>query len=492
MPRRTEGWGLRQDRRTGNYFVRWRWGGKRYERSTRTPDRSEAQRRAARIVDDVNDGRVRRSADHRAGRPLGGIGLEALVCAWLEAMEGERKASTVELWTRYAAAHWLPYFGDDAGALTDAAKLGGYVAHRLRHVTASTVRGECSALRSFLGWCARPEVGHLDEAPIVPGPPKGAQGKTACRKVRVDLTAAQVEAIIGELPERLRTGAPCRAFFRVMWETGLRRGTMFALETPGDYRVGAMTLRVRAEVDKSAFGRELPLTSSARAALDSLAPKRGVIFARSDFRHQLAKAARAAGIEPHLAGHVSHHDFRHARTTHLIDEGAPLTGVAFLVGHRRVTTTDRYAHASTRAARVALDAVSGGGLGGESIGDTPETQKPAEVAGLENVMISTVCGREDSNLHKISLTRSLVSCVEPKTPGFGGFVGSARTNTGPPGPLTGGRPPIETELARVARRFVAALENGDVHTRARGMDLVDALADWFAVDAADDNAEGVA
>lgn len=71
-------------------------------------------------------------------------------------------------------------------------------------------------------------------------------------------------------------------------------------------------------------------------------------------RAQLARAAAKAGLPKHLAGKVSHHDFRHARTTALLDRSASLTGVAYLVGHRRVTTTDTYAHAGARAAAEAL------------------------------------------------------------------------------------------------------------------------------------------
>ena len=42
------------------------------------------------------------------------------------------------------------------------------------------------------------------------------------------------------------------------------------LEAPGDYHRGADELVIRDAVDKAAYGRILPLTAAARAALDEV------------------------------------------------------------------------------------------------------------------------------------------------------------------------------------------------------------------------------
>lgn len=136
--------------------------------------------------------------------------------------------------------------------------------------------------------------------------------------------------MLAALPVRSpRSGYPVRAFFRVMWETGLRRGTLWRLTAPGDYRVGSALLHVRAEADKARYERPLPLAARAREELDAVCPDEGPIFRESDMRHHLAKAGKAIGLAPELVGHLSNHDFRHSRTTHLLDEGGSLTGVAY-------------------------------------------------------------------------------------------------------------------------------------------------------------------
>ncbi len=166
-----------------------------------------------------------------------------------------------------------------------------YQRKRMREVARSTVTKELSALRGFLAWCKR--GGFIDALPDVKSPPKGARGRPVekGKKVRVHLSPAEVEAIVANLPARTKKGLRPRAFYALMAETSLRKGTLERLEAPGDYRLGRQSLRIRDEIDKARFGRELPLTPRAREILDEIVPEEGLLFGVHSYRRVLEQAA---------------------------------------------------------------------------------------------------------------------------------------------------------------------------------------------------------
>lgn len=354
MARSPEGWTLHTDERHGTIYVRFRHRGHRYNLTTRTRDPVEAAARAPLIYADVIAGR-RRLAMPTPAAPR--QSLEVLFAEWVASLEGTLDKTTCSQYELYAFTHWLPHFRALGAVSTP--MCAEYNRVRLRKVRRRTLLKELSALRGFLDWCV--EQGHLleDQLPRVVSPKQNVTGTPDTRrrhKARaVELAPAEVERILAELPERGgRKGSRPRAFFTVMYETTLRRASLAELHAPTDYRAGAAVLRIRDEADKSRFGRELPLTSRAREALDAVCPEVGRLFPSTRLERQLKAAAVRAGVDAERAERISNHDLRHARTTHLLERTQNLEGVAYMAGHKAITTTNRYAHPSKRAAEEVL------------------------------------------------------------------------------------------------------------------------------------------
>ena len=292
--------------------------------------------------------------------------------AWLESLENTHAESTAGLWEIYVR-HFLETFTTIADFTP--AKIGDYMRRRLGLALRTTVKKELSALRHFLRWAKEQE--YIAAPPDVPAVPKSALGtRTGTRKAEHLAVPPDVaQAVLGALPEWSSQRHPdrfrVRAYFCVLWETGLRPSTVQRLRVPEHYRAGATHLAIADEIDKARFGRKLPLTDAARAALDGACPESGPLFGEHDWRGFLEKAAAKANVDPSIAEVLSPYDLRHGRTTHLVEETGNLVGVAFLVGHLQVTTTNGYVHPTERAARAVLDrcgensgerVVRGGGL----------------------------------------------------------------------------------------------------------------------------------
>jgi integrase len=320
------------------------------EVATGSGDLEEASRRAGGIYAEYHSGA--RHARLKATDPRASVA--AVAAHWLADVESELDSGTLDTMLVYVR-HFERFFRT-MGSITDAA-CARFGRERLAHVKRQTVQKELNALKRFLRWCA--EQGILTRAPVVPSPPRRAFGTPFEKRRRskpTPLTPTEATAIIDALPEWSRSKKcerfPVKARFRLAWETALRPRTVSQLSVPENFVRGSRVLVITDEIDKVRFGRELPLTEPAREAIESVCPERGLIFGDHDYRDQLQKAARAT-LPPEKAATFAAYDLRHARATQWAESGN-LVGVAYLLGHKQVTTTNKYARPNRMAAEKVL------------------------------------------------------------------------------------------------------------------------------------------
>ena len=149
-----------------------------------------------------------------------------------------------------------------------------------------------------------------------------------------------------------------RALFEILYGSGLRVGEVEAIRRPAlDERPG--WIRVLGKGQKE---RLVPMTDSALEALKEYLEARppvadpDLVFvgyrgspltSRSIARILAKNLLRAAMLSPQWIDenrHASPHALRHSFATHLLSAGADLRSIQELLGHSRLSTTQRYTH----------------------------------------------------------------------------------------------------------------------------------------------------
>lgn len=148
-------------------------------------------------------------------------------------------------------------------------------------------------------------------------------------------------------------------FAKLCYLAGLRPGEALSLRWSAvDFETGTLTIRTSGRRDRTKSDREriLPLTTELREHLLSLPhggeKDRVLRIPYITVRRFFERVRRELGIEG------SAHKLRHSFATHLLQTGAAdLREVQYLLGHAKLTTTQKYTHVDQDALRRKLDAV---------------------------------------------------------------------------------------------------------------------------------------
>lgn len=225
-------------------------------------------------------------------------------------------------------------------ACVDARLIRAYLARLHAHrLDPATVGRKLAALRSWFRFLVRRGVLPRNPALEIRGP---RLGRKLASFLPIDEAAALVDA-------KGASGRD-RAILELLYATGLRVSELVGLEVDDVDRC-ERTVRV---LGKGRKERIVPFGARAAAALDAYldgdARSRGPLFVnrrggrlgvRSVF-DVVRRRARQVG----LPRRVSPHTLRHTFATHLLDGGADLRMIQELLGHSRLSTTQRYTHVS--------------------------------------------------------------------------------------------------------------------------------------------------
>ena len=216
------------------------------------------------------------------------------------------------------------------------------------NLTTVSIRRKLAAVRSLLRFLLREGVVQKNVARLVRTP---KAPKTLPRVPTEEQTNALLDAVAAGKMER---PFPKRdlAIFELLYGCGLRISELCGLNLE-DFDLQSRWVRVRGKGKKE---RQTPYGGKAAAALEQYLGERQAaagetaLFVNCNGRRLTDRGARGivAFYARFLAGDASlhPHSFRHAFATHLLSAGADLRSIQELLGHARLSTTQKYTQVS--------------------------------------------------------------------------------------------------------------------------------------------------
>jgi integrase/recombinase XerC len=274
--------------------------------------------------------------------------MDAAVGSFLEYLGVERGASPHTL-RSYAAdlTEFTCFLADERiGGLpeADTRAVRAYVARlHQRRLSKATIARKLAAVRSCFRFLARRGALPANPARQVRSPRLG-------RRLPSFLPVDEATVLLNAPPEPSAAGARDRALLELLYASGLRVAEGCGLDLD-DVDEARRTVRVVGKGDKE---RVVPVGETALEALAAhlamRGRRRGPLFLNARggrltprSAHRIVRArARQAGIDQR----VTPHTLRHSFATHMLGAGADLRLIQELLGHSRLSTTQRYTHVS--------------------------------------------------------------------------------------------------------------------------------------------------
>lgn len=243
------------------------------------------------------------------------------------------------------------YIGQRDLKAVDHVAIRGFLSHLYaKGLGKTSVARSLAALRSLYRWMAQEGMVQQNPAALVSTPklPKKLPRVPTIEEMNTILDCKMPEA--ASFPER------DHLLFELLYGCGIRNSELVGINLD-DIRLSNEAILIRGKGKKE---RYVPFGDSVKSALAAYLPVRqkllrknlpallvnqrgGRLTTRSVGRI-IKKVAVAKGLSPD----VHPHTLRHAFGTHMLEEGADLRAIQEMLGHERLSTTQRYTQLSMK------------------------------------------------------------------------------------------------------------------------------------------------
>jgi len=280
--------------------------------------------------------------------------VEKAVDQFLRALQ-ERNASPH---TRKAYAgdldNFAAYVGPRNWRSIDHVTIRGFLSHLYeKGLSKTSVARSLAAVRSLYRWLAQEGVVEQNPAALVSTP------KLPKKLPRVPTIEEMNKVLDERMPEVAAFPERDKLMFELLYGCGIRNSELVGINLD-DIRLSAEAILIRGKGKKE---RYVPFGDSVKQALAAYLPQRRQLLGASKKNSEallinqrggrvttrsvgriVKKIAVAKGLPPD----VHPHTLRHAFGTHMLEEGADLRAIQEMLGHERLSTTQRYTQLSMK------------------------------------------------------------------------------------------------------------------------------------------------
>ena len=246
------------------------------------------------------------------------------------------------------------FIGPASWGASDHLRIRGFLSHLYqRGLSKTSVARALAAVRSLYRWLAREGVVEQNPAALVATP------KLPKKLPRVPTIEEMNFVLDGQVPETTAFPERDQLLLELLYGCGIRNSELVGINLD-DISMANEAILIRGKGKKQRF---VPFGDSARSALSAYLPvrrdlltskkqhtaalllnRRGGRLTTRSVGRIVKKIAMAKGLSPD----VHPHTLRHAFGTHMLEEGADLRAIQELLGHERLSTTQRYTQLSMK------------------------------------------------------------------------------------------------------------------------------------------------
>ena len=217
----------------------------------------------------------------------------------------------------------------------------------------TSVARSLAAVRSLYRWLAQEGIVEQNPAALVSTP------KLPKRLPRVPTVEEMNSVLDGKMPDIASFPERDRLMLELLYGCGIRNSELVGINVD-DVRVSGEAILIRGKGKKE---RYVPFGDAVKSALAIYLPARQLVL--SEFRkntpallvnqrggrlttRSVGRIIKKIAVAKGLSADVHPHTLRHAFGTHMLEEGADLRAIQEMLGHERLSTTQRYTQLSMK------------------------------------------------------------------------------------------------------------------------------------------------